>query len=204
MSPRVVDHDQRRMEIIDVYLRIVADDGVGGATTRRLAAQLGVANGALWRYFTDTADLLESALSRVVSAADARIAAHSDLASPLDQVVHVVEELLPLTDESQLEARVVVSFWGSASSNLSAYRHRLEELVEWQAHVEKLLANAVDVHELPADLDVEMCAKMLIDMTTASQINWVLSDGRVTPDDLKASVDRLIESMRRGQLTRTP
>lgn len=203
MSPRVVDHDQRRMEIIDVYLRIVAEDGVGGATTRRLAAQLGVANGALWRYFTDTADLLESALSRVVSATDARIAAHSDLASPLDQVAHVVEELLPLTDESQLEARVVVSFWGSASSNLSAYRHRLEELVEWQAHVERLLANAVDVNELPANLDVEMCAKMLIDMTTASQINWVLGDGRVTPDSLKGSVDRLIESMRRGQLIRT-
>jgi AcrR family transcriptional regulator len=52
----------RRMEIIEAVLRLVDEYGVNGATTARIAAEVGVTEPTLYSYFQNRQDMLISAL----------------------------------------------------------------------------------------------------------------------------------------------
>ncbi len=44
--PKVIDHDQRRRDIIDVTWKLIVKGGIEAATMREIAAEAGFANGA--------------------------------------------------------------------------------------------------------------------------------------------------------------
>ncbi len=55
----------RRDKIIEVTLRLVADEGIEGATTARIAAAAGVSEGTLYRMFGNKRGILLAAVDRV-------------------------------------------------------------------------------------------------------------------------------------------
>ena len=173
MSPRIIDPERRRQEIIEAYLELVADRGVGAVTTRALADHLGVANGALWRYFTNMDELLEVSFASLVDATNLRIAGHSLRASPLTRLVRMYEELLPLTPVTQLEATIVVSFWGAAAAAPERYPHTGDPVQGWRVESVRLIHEAVSAGELPASTNVSVMGDVLINYTLAAQITWV-------------------------------
>ena len=59
--PKIVDHDERRLELVDATWRIIARLGIEGATMREIALEAGFANGALKPYFPTKDTLLEFA-----------------------------------------------------------------------------------------------------------------------------------------------
>ncbi len=57
-------HD-RQVELIDAALDIIATHGIAALTTRRLAAQVGLSSGAIFRHFASIEVLLDAVVSRV-------------------------------------------------------------------------------------------------------------------------------------------
>src|SRR5215471_19318215 len=62
--PRIVDHDERRREICDVLLNIVAEVGIAGATIRAVADRSGWSTGVIGHYFRGRRDLLLGGMRR--------------------------------------------------------------------------------------------------------------------------------------------
>ncbi len=62
---RRVSAADRRERIVDVTLRLVADEGIGGATTARIAAAAGVSEGTLYRLFGSKKGILLAGVDRV-------------------------------------------------------------------------------------------------------------------------------------------
>lgn len=60
--PKIVDHDQRRRELIAALWRIVARDGVHAVSVRAVAAEVGQSKSGVMHYFTSRGDLLRAAL----------------------------------------------------------------------------------------------------------------------------------------------
>jgi AcrR family transcriptional regulator len=56
--PKIVDHDVRRAEIAEALWRVVARDGLEGATIRSVAAEAGWSRGIVEHYFQDKEELL--------------------------------------------------------------------------------------------------------------------------------------------------
>ncbi len=56
---------ERRDKIVEVTLRLVADEGIDGATTARIAAAAGVSEGTLYRMFGNKRGILLAAVDRV-------------------------------------------------------------------------------------------------------------------------------------------
>ncbi len=56
---------ETRERIVEVTLRLVADEGIGGATTARIAAAAGVSEGTLYRVFGSKRGILLAAVNRV-------------------------------------------------------------------------------------------------------------------------------------------
>ena len=72
--PKLVDHVQRRAEIISANLQIIARDGLAGATMRAWPRELGVANGAVGHYFKNQDELLQATYEEVFARTNARAA----------------------------------------------------------------------------------------------------------------------------------
>lgn len=55
----------RRRQIVEAALRLLADEGLGAVTTRRIAARLGLTEGALFRHFESKQAILMAGLDHL-------------------------------------------------------------------------------------------------------------------------------------------
>ena len=112
--PKIVDHDQRRREIAESVLDIVAAEGVPAATLRRVAAESGFAMSTIQHYFETTQAMLRFALAMLERRKAERIAArvyaewHN---GPRAVIEGVFDEVLPLTPERLRVATIGVAYY---------------------------------------------------------------------------------------------
>lgn len=66
-------HGERRTEIADAALRIIATRGITELTVAALAAELGITGGALYRHFASTDEILVAVAARAVELVDATL-----------------------------------------------------------------------------------------------------------------------------------
>ncbi|MFJ9567550.1 TetR/AcrR family transcriptional regulator [Streptomyces fuscichromogenes] len=115
--PKIVDHEERRTEVLDATWRVIGRYGLEGATIRRIADEAGYSNGVLGHYFKNKEDILISAHLLAFARAGERIAAATADCTGLDALRRAVFEALPLDSEGLLEAQVDVSFLGYTVGN---------------------------------------------------------------------------------------
>lgn len=130
--PRVVDHDERRRMIADALLAVAARDGHERVTSRAVAAEAGMATGALWHYFTGFDEVVRAAAAEVTRRTDARIRAAVAQQFGLAKVRAAMGEVLPLDEETRIEASVVVGFWGRLTSHAASPDAGAPTLSLWQ------------------------------------------------------------------------
>ncbi|GAB7052910.1 TetR/AcrR family transcriptional regulator [Catenuloplanes indicus] len=109
--PRIVDHEQRRLELATAVWRVISRDGLNAASVRAVAAESGWSTGAIRHYFSTQDELLTFAAQLMMERVPERIRVHLEDASlaPFDRVIAVLEELLPLDEERRIEVLVFVA-----------------------------------------------------------------------------------------------
>lgn len=109
--PKIVDHDQRRREIVEVTWRFIAREGIAKLNLRDLAAAAGYANGGLKIYFPTKDAILAATFTYVAESTDARIERSAGSLEGLAAIEAFAHEVLPLDELRRDEARVAVHFW---------------------------------------------------------------------------------------------
>lgn len=187
--PKAVDHDHRRREIVEAYLRLVARDGLDGATTRAVADELGVASGALWHYFAGTDSLLAAAADEIVKNTNARIAAAVSGLRGLAALRTTMAQLLPGAKVTHDEAHVVVSFWGRAASRQALANTSSAWREGWEQITRRSLQEAITDGDLSPDTPVDGILRLLASVTAGQQVTEVLRG----PDDDVIDHELLVE-----------
>lgn len=111
--PAPVDHDSKRREVARIAAGLIADEGLDGATIRRVAAAAGFSTTVITHYFATKRQLLLAAYRYLAEIAQARFDAAA-AERPLD-LVNCLETLLPLDEESRRAWRVYFEFWPMAN-----------------------------------------------------------------------------------------
>lgn len=170
--PKIVDHEQRRTTIVSTFLSLVERHGFDGATSRALAAELGISNSLLWRYFSDMDALVERAYREVVAHTNARVAQAIDGRTGLAAAYALIDELFPVTTASKAEARVVVEYWGAKARNRNSY---VEPHNCWRLKLVDFLTEASAAGEIPADAPVRTLADAVMGIVGNAQIEYAMS-----------------------------
>ena len=108
--PKVVDHESRRQLVADALLELVAIEGFGAITVRRVADRAGCSPGAVQHYFDSKRDLLLFALSVVVSRVSERLEAIANVSPVMEQIRQSIVDTLPFDDLRRTEALVWLAF----------------------------------------------------------------------------------------------
>ena len=180
MPPRI-DRTTRRRQVVDAYLTLVARDGIVTASTRALAAEMGVSTGSLWHWFDDVDEVLQEAFELVFQRTDERIAQARSGLRGLPALAATLGEILPLTKETTDEARVVVAFWGRAASSAALVTIHQRVMRGWLSEFVAHLDEARDDGTLLQDTPVALVADLLLVLILGHQAGRVLDEPAARP-----------------------
>jgi AcrR family transcriptional regulator len=124
--PKVVDHEERRRELVNATWRVIHRDGVEGATVREIAAEAGCSPGSLRYYFPAQSELLAFAMEGLADRVAGRIAALEPTADVRESIQRALEEVLPLDDERRTEMEVWLAFTARAQVDETLRQQRDE------------------------------------------------------------------------------
>ncbi len=192
--PKIVDWDAKRDDILSATWRVIARDGLPGATIRAIAREANCSRGILAHYFDDKADILGSALvmshRRVAARMDAATAGLTGL-----KALHVAMlEALPLDAQRDLEAQIEISFWGRALGTSELRDLQNSEFERLWARLRRHLAEAARLGELAEALDLDFATHQLVALIDGLSAERVLYPGRVPANRQVAMLDRLLDS----------
>jgi AcrR family transcriptional regulator len=162
MAGRQIRNPEARARVVEAAWRVVAAEGVPGATMRHIAAEAGVTTGFVTHYFDDKQQLVTAVLRHNNLRARDRVMAAIGERRGLVALEAAVEALLPIDADRRREWQVWIASWrsigGSAyvTDELRGGRRFVQRLLE------ELLGQAVADGELPGGVDVPYEAERLL------------------------------------------
>ncbi|MDN4645640.1 TetR/AcrR family transcriptional regulator [Arthrobacter sp. PsM3] len=180
--PKIVDHDERRLELVDATWRIIARLGIEGATMREIAIEAGFANGALKPYFPTKDTLLAFAFSHVFNRTNARVATVTTGKSGLPALRDFCREVLPLDEERVNEARIVIPFWQKAVNDEEKAAIHRASMDQWLHLVLGYLGQARKDGDVTTPVPDDALAGQLLNMLLGAQITAALAPQAPTPE----------------------
>jgi AcrR family transcriptional regulator len=187
--PKIVDHDQRRIELVQATWRIIARYGIDGATMREIAAEAGFANGALKPYFPTKDDLLAFAFGYVFDQTNRRVADSIRGHNGLDALRRYCMEVLPVTDVTISEARLVIPFWQKALNDPDKASLHADSMERWRVDFMRFLAEAREAGEVHSQASDDVLAGQLMSFLLGAQITASLTPAHHSPEQLTEHLD---------------
>ena len=193
--PKVVDHAQRRRELVAATWAVVAAEGIEAATVRRIAEEAGCTTGRITHYFADKEEVLVAALRQVHRAAGKRMLAAIGQRSGLEALRAVLVEALPLDQERILEWRVWLAFWGSAATSTSLQAEQHQRYREWRGLLKRVLATA---QQLSADIDLDRLVDQIVALVDGFGLQGVLDPQDPQPEQLASRLNGAVDALIRA------
>lgn len=183
--PKIVDHDERRREVLTAARRVIVRDGIDAATTRAIAKEAGYSNGVLAHYFTDKDEILLSALRQSHQRIRERLARKVDSASGLAALRELLLDNLPLDAERAQETRLEVSFWSRSLAAERLAEVQRAEAAELRTAVRDLLSQAAAAGELTTDQSLDDVTEQLLALVDGLSLHLLLYPDRLRRADLE-------------------
>ncbi|MEU8271996.1 TetR/AcrR family transcriptional regulator [Sphaerisporangium sp. NPDC049002] len=182
--PKIVNHQERREEVVDAARRVILREGIEAATTRAIAKEAGYSNGVLTHYFADKDDILLSALRsshrRIVHRLKGRLAGRTGLSA----LREVLADNLPLDEERAQETALEVGFWGRSLAGGTLLEVQREEAAELRYLVRTLLDAAAEAGEITTGDDLDDVTERLLALVDGLSVHRLLYPDRLSPETL--------------------
>jgi AcrR family transcriptional regulator len=192
--PKIVDWDERRDEILSATWRVIARNGIAGATIRAIAREAKCSAGILAHYFDDKEDILGSALLLSHRRVGARMTAAATGLAGLAALRVVMLEALPLDGRRDTEAQIEISFWGRALGNARLRELQHSEFERLCRRLQGHLQEAVSLGELADGYELALATHQLVVLIDGLSAQRVLYPDRVTPQRQVEMLDQLLRS----------
>jgi AcrR family transcriptional regulator len=193
--PKIVDHDERRREVLEATWRVIARKGLDGTTIREIAQEVGYSNGVLAHYFKNKDDIIRQAHLLAYRRAGERIRATMGDRTGLAALRHALLHALPLDDERLLEARIEVGAWQRALSSPELAEVKQQSLNYWREFLLSLVRAARQAGDIDSPRPDDLLVHEIIVLVDALSVEAVLHPGYATRERQLQLADALLERL---------
>ncbi|MFF2369954.1 TetR/AcrR family transcriptional regulator [Agromyces sp. NPDC058110] len=194
--PKIVDHDERRLEIVHATWKLIAEKGFRATTMREIAKASGVANGGLVPYFRNKEELIGATFEHVFAATNSRFAAVRADLEGLPALRELMLQIFPLDQERVLEARIVIPFWEYAANEPDLLALHERTMDQWRVELGDHLSDARRLGQVRADVDVPVAVDHLMTMVDGVQVIAVVLPTSADPERLTRMLDGYLDLLR--------
>lgn len=192
--PKVVDHEQRRQELVEAAWRVIARVGIDGVTIREIANESGYSTGTLAHYFADKDDILRVALERADDNIRQRLDAMPTGLAPVEALYRILAEALPLDEGRRFELTLDVNFWARALNRPSLRSLQHGDHDDWRARVLQAVQAVQAVHEPAAALDAGQLTDILVACVDGLGLHGLIYPEYMTAERITALLDLQIRT----------
>lgn len=187
--PKIVDHGERREEILAAARRVIVRDGLDAATTRAIAAEAGYSHGVLAHYFADKDAILLSALRSSHEDIEERLTAKIAGRGPLAALRELLLDNLPLDPQRADETRLEMTFWSRALASSDLAEVQRAEHAKLRDGVVLLLGMAADAGETDPRSASAETADRLLALIDGLSVHHLLYPDRVPAARVRALME---------------
>jgi AcrR family transcriptional regulator len=191
--PKIIDHDQRRSDIVDVTWDLIVRGGIEAATMREIAAAAGFANGALKLYFPSKEDIIAATYERALDMM--RQYVELDGLRGLTALRELCVSSMPIDPERITAGRVLLIFWQMSLANRTMHDKYLEHVREWRGLLHRFLTEGREdgdiVTETPDEQLVDEIVLLNAGANVMSLVAGEFSTVELQHRHLESLLDRL-------------
>ena len=194
--PKIVDHEERRAEVLDATWRVIATRGLDAATVRQIAKEAGVSSGVLAHYFADKDDILVQAHRLAYDRVFRRVEEKIGRSTGIEALRATLYETLPMDENRRIEAVIDINYIGRALNDprLKLVRQESAQVARgWWLGV--LTSTAAGGH-LAVDTNLELLVDQILVFIDGISLQSVLFPDLMTPELQKRLADDLIARIR--------
>ena len=163
---RGMHHEQRRLEIADAVLAVVAKRGLPAVSLAEVAAEAGISAGRVQYYFPTKRDLVAAAFVRG-NAQNAerirqRVGQDLETAPPRVVLTAVLAELIPVDPATRAQMRVRQWFNSQALSDEDIAERLRPEYATFHEQMTTLIRREQDAERIPTGTDAHDTAVSLV------------------------------------------
>lgn len=198
--PKIIDHDKRRADIVDVTWNLIVEGGIEAATMREIATRAGFANGALKHYFSGKDAIITSAYERSLDSLGDRVLAHVEGKRGIEALEKFMRFTLPIEQEDATAARVLLSFWERCAFSPEIKGGYDAHIEAWTGGCLRFIAEGREDGDIVTPTPDQQLAHEIIMMNIgATVIRVVASPQLYVPNaELHAQVTDFIARLRRA------
>jgi|HigsolmetaAR203D_1030402.scaffolds.fasta_scaffold00623_22 AcrR family transcriptional regulator len=191
--PKIVNHELKKIEIAEAAWKIIVQEGLENASVRKIAKETGMSVGSLRHYFPSQSDLLLFSMELVSERVKKRWFAKHIRKGPLETLLELTCEVLPLDEERRVETEVWLVF--STKALVDGQLQQLSRQVFEDLHrgFEMLLRKMHDEGILRDGLRLDLEVKRLHALVDGMAMHHLLHPDKLTAREME---DILLEHMR--------
>jgi AcrR family transcriptional regulator len=176
LVPKIVDHEERRQEIADAVLELVALHGIDRVTLREVAKVSGWSTGVLNHYVGSRDELLTLALRRAATLAGQTFRAilSNDSFSEFERIREIVQASLPMTRSTIALQRIFLFYYAQAAANDDLAMEMRQYLDNWRRVIARSVERMKDAGQLHGEADPLRLASDIVAVTDGYSTHAIL------------------------------
>lgn len=189
--PKIVDHNQRRNELVQVIIKVIYERGLNGATVRTISRAGGFSSGVLSHYFSNKDEMIKFAFGGVADIIFERVEERLRHAKGAERVRILIEEHLPIAAHDD-ETAVALAFWEVAMHDMQLRVQFRANYGRWRRRLRQELS-ALLPHL--SDTETEARVDLAIATTDGLLVTFALDKDEYPTERRRALVDRLMVAL---------
>jgi AcrR family transcriptional regulator len=152
--PKLVDHNERRRELLQTTWAVLARMGFEGATMREIAREAGYSTGVLTHYFRNKDELLSAAIDLTVADAQKRRAEILGALRGYEALRAAAIDLVPHGEQSITRWAAWICYWGRGVADPEIANAHFKYSRDSRDGLVQLLEEALEQGEVRPEIDV--------------------------------------------------
>ena len=173
--PKIVDHKQRRRDLIEKAAGVIAEQGLETTTMKDVAHAAGFSANLVAHYFDSKEDLLWH-VQRFVG----QRAARRFLNSRDHSLFSLVESVLPYSADTVVEWKVRTHFWSRAINDPGLTASQDDLMRQVRLDMAEVIREQQRTGQVRPDIDVAIAVERLLNLSNSLSIQVLLEPGKYT------------------------
>ena len=201
MSPKIVNKEEKKQEILKAAMRMFAQNGVVNTKMTDIAAAAGIGKGTIYEYFRSKEDIFADAYGHIFLETEKRIGnVLESRISPeekLRKLMNVTIEEFLVGDGGEF-AGIMMSFWSEGVRNKN---ERIMEIIdlkkiysEYRIMISGILEEGISRGQF-RDMDTHVAASVIIGAMDGILLQYIMDRNVFSPEK---AIEVLLDSFLRG------